>query len=286
MGRDPSLGLILGKIGFVNVLPIYYPLEAGIVPHQFTVVSGTPAQLNELAARGELDVSAVSSVEYARHPERYLLVPDLSISSRGPVGSVLLLSRVPIEELAGRPVLTSAKSHSSALLVRVLFNLRLGIMPDFRTGHPGEALAQGIAPLAMLLIGDEALRYRQHPDYPHQWDLGEVWYAWTGLPFVFGVWVIQRAALDLPGDMLAKSVDSLLKAKAWGCAHLTEICRQAMPYDLMSYEALYQYYQGLGFHLNEIEEKGLLAFFHCLTEIGELTQVPPVEFYSPMARVA
>jgi chorismate dehydratase len=286
MGRDPSLGLILGKIGFVNVLPIYYPLEAGIVPHQFTVISGTPAQLNEMAAKGELDVSAVSSVEYARHPERYLLVPDLSISSRGPVGSVLLLSRIPIEELGGRPVLTSAKSHSSALLLRVLFSLRLGITPDFRTGHPGEALVHGNAPLAMLLIGDEALRYRHHPEYPHRWDLGEVWYAWTGLPFVFGVWVIQRTALEFPADMLPKAVDSLLKAKAWGCANLDEICRQAMPYDLMNYDELYQYYQGLGFHLSEIEEKGLRSFFRCLTEIGELPHDPPVEFYSPMARVA
>ncbi|HBZ53848.1 MAG TPA: hypothetical protein DEO88_00455 [Syntrophobacteraceae bacterium] len=286
MGRDPSVGLILGKIGFVNVLPIYYPLEAGTVPHPFTVVSGTPAQLNELAAKGELDVSAVSSVEYARHPERYLLVPDLSISSRGPVGSVLLLSRIPILELAGRPVLTSAKSHSSALLLRVLFNLHLGIMPDFQTGHPSRALERGEAPLAMLLIGDDALRFRQHPDYPHRWDLGEVWHAWTGLPFVFGVWVIQRSALELPDAILRDGVESLLKAKEWGCAHLDEICQQAMSYHLLSYDDLKHYYRGLGFHLNEIEKEGLRAFFQCLTEIGEIPHVPPVEFYSPMARVA
>jgi chorismate dehydratase len=286
MGRTPSRRLTLGKIGFVNVLPIYYPLEAGIVPHPFSIISGTPAQLNELAAAGGLDVSAVSSVEYARHPDRYVLVPNLSISSRGPVGSVLLLSRVPIEELSGRPLLTSAKSHSSALLLRILFTLRLGITPDFRTGHPAEDLARGDAPLAMLLIGDEALRFHNHPDYPHRWDLGEVWHAWMGLPFVFGVWVIQRAALELPDEILQPAVASLLEAKAWGCAHPEEICLQAMPHELLDYDGLRSYYQGLRFDLGEVEEAGLRSFFRCLVEIGEIREVPPVEFYSPMARVA
>jgi chorismate dehydratase len=286
MGCTATRSLTLGRIGYLNVLPIYYPLEAGMVSHPFTIVSGSPAQLNGLAAQGLLDLSAVSSVEYARHPERYVLVPNLSISSRGPVGSVLLLSQIPIEELAGRPVLTTAQSHSSALLVRILFSLRLGINPDYRTGHPAEALANGNPPLAMLLIGDDALRFRNHPSYPYCWDLGEVWHAWTGLPFVFGVWVIQRAALELPDNCLQIAVDSLLKAKDWGCTYLDQICRQALLHGLLDYEELYRYYQGLRFHLGAVEEEGLRAFFRCLTEIGEISQVPPVEFYSPMARVA
>jgi chorismate dehydratase len=228
----------------------------------------------------------VSSVEYARHPERYLLIPNLSISSRGPVGSVLLLSQIPIDQLGDQPVLTSAKSHSSALLLKILFSLRLGINPEYRTGHPAEALANGEAPLAMLLIGDDALQFRNHSSYPHRWDLGDVWYSWTGLPFVFGVWVVQRAALDHPATHLRTAVDSLLKAKAWGCGHLDAICRQAMPYGLLDYKELYHYYQGLWFHLGQKEEAGLRAFFSCLQEIGEISQVPAVEFYSPVARVA
>jgi chorismate dehydratase len=286
MDRSLTRSLRLGKIGFVNVLPIYYPLEAGIISHPFTIVSGSPAELNALAARGQLDISAVSSVEYARHPERYVLVPDLSISSRGPVGSVLLLSQIPIEELGGRPVLTTPKSHSSALLLRILFALRLGVSPDYRAGHPHEALANGDNPLAMLLIGDDALHFRNHASYPYRWDLGELWHGWTGLPFVFGVWVVQRAALELPAECLQPAVDSLLKAKTWGCAHLDEISRQAMPHALMDYQELHRYYQGLWFHLSAVEEAGLRAFFRCLMEIGEIERVPPVEFYSPMARVA
>ena len=84
--------LRMGRINFLNVLPIYHPLEAGIIPHDFELVSGPPALLNNMMAAGELHVSSCSCIEYARHPGQYYLVRDLSIGSNGPVMSVLLLS--------------------------------------------------------------------------------------------------------------------------------------------------------------------------------------------------
>jgi chorismate dehydratase len=75
MDQPARKRLSLGKIGFLNVLPIYYPLETGILPHPFSIVSGVPSQLNELMSEGLLDVSVVSSIEYARHPGRYFILP-------------------------------------------------------------------------------------------------------------------------------------------------------------------------------------------------------------------
>ena len=90
--------LRMGRIGYLNVLPIYHPLEAGILPHDYELVSGPPALLNTMMACGELHVSSCSCFEYASRPERYQLVEDLSIGSHGPVMSVLLLSRVPFDQ--------------------------------------------------------------------------------------------------------------------------------------------------------------------------------------------
>ena len=112
--------IVLGKIGYLNVLPIYEPLEAGRVPHRFVIRSGPPSTLNELMRRGELDLSACSSIEYARNPADYLLVPDLAIGSRGPVQSVQLLSRVPLARLDGERVLISSHTHTSAALLMLL----------------------------------------------------------------------------------------------------------------------------------------------------------------------
>ena len=86
----------------------------------FHLVAGTPAELNAAMRRGEVDLGSISAMEYGRHPDDYLLLPDLSISSRGPVGSVLLFSRVPFAELDGRSIRVSAASASGAALLKVL----------------------------------------------------------------------------------------------------------------------------------------------------------------------
>ena len=94
MSSEPGLpadALRMGRIGYLNVLPIYHPLEAGIIPHDFEIISGPPAVLNNMMARGELHISSNSCFEYAMRPERYHLVEDLSIGSHGNVMSVLLL---------------------------------------------------------------------------------------------------------------------------------------------------------------------------------------------------
>ena len=126
--------LRMGRISYLNVLPVYHPLEAGILPHDFELVSGPPALLNEMMSRGELHVSSCSCFEYARRPERYYLVGDLSIGSRGPVMSVLLLSRLPVEELGGHEILISGESHTSVALLRLLMRDRYKLDVRFSTG--------------------------------------------------------------------------------------------------------------------------------------------------------
>ena len=85
--------LALGRIAFINVLPVYYALEHGIVQHPYRLVYGSPAELNDQMKNGDLAISSCSCMEYARRWRNYYLAPDLCIASHGPVMSVLLLSR-------------------------------------------------------------------------------------------------------------------------------------------------------------------------------------------------
>ena len=85
----------VGRIPYVNCYPVYGAVDRGIVPLAATVVDGVPTALNRLMADGALDVSVVSAVEYARHAERYLVLPDLAISCDGAVRSVMLFSKRP-----------------------------------------------------------------------------------------------------------------------------------------------------------------------------------------------
>lgn len=269
----------MGRISYLNVLPIYHPLETGLIPHEYELVSAPPAILNEMMSRGELEVSSCSCFEYGRRPESYFLVDDLSIGSLGPVMSVLLLSRYPLDELDGKTILLSGESHTSVALLRLLTRDYYRIKPRFVVGSVTRALMSASPPDAFLAIGDEALRLRARPDYPFRVDLAEAWREWTGKPFIFGVWVISARAVsegrvrDDPGALLRAGRD-------WGLSRLDDII------DLTAYgcpltkEELRDYYtRGLTYSLGEREQDGLNLFYQKLAETGALAEAPRLRFY-------
>jgi chorismate dehydratase len=270
----------MGRIAFLNVLPVYYALEAGLVAHNYELVRGAPAELNRLMAAGELDAASVSCVEYARRPDRYLLLRDLSISSDGPVRSVLLMSRRPVEDLRDGTVLLSAQSHTSVLLLRLLLTEVYGVTRfTAASGQAAEELKAGRFPDAFLAIGDEALRLGGHPLYPYRLDLGQVWKEHTGLPFVFGLWIASRRSRksgatgdDCPGAPLRASRD-------YGRAHMDEILREAArSHPFMTPEEQAGYFACLNHSLGEREQAGLKLFWRKLADAGELPGVPALRF--------
>jgi chorismate dehydratase len=273
----------MGRIGYLNVLPIYHALESGAIPHGYELIYGPPAELNMRMAAGEMLAASTSCVEYARRPERYLLLPDLAIGSNGPVQSVLLLSRVPVESLSEKSILVSAETHTSATLLRLLLTQRFGLgRISYSTGSATEMVASGNPPTAFLAIGDEALRLRRHPLYPHGLDLGDAWTAWTGLPFIFGVWVADRRAflaegafrpaVENPGVLLGAARD-------WGIAHMEIILDIAeQNYPNMTRQEHSAYFAGLSYALGEREQAGLRLFWKKLAETGEIAEAPDLAF--------
>src|SRR5947209_6269091 len=101
--RIPHSGpMRIGRIGYINCYPVYGAIDRGLISPPGELVTGTPAELNDLLVAGELDVSVISAVEYARHARDLVLLPDLAISCDGPVRSVMLLSRRPVAQLDAR----------------------------------------------------------------------------------------------------------------------------------------------------------------------------------------
>ncbi len=278
--------LRLGRINFLNVLPIYYPLEAGIIANPFEIVPGVPSELNNLCANGSLDISPVSSIEYARRSGLYYIVPDLSINSVGEVKSVLLLSRMPIERLSGKTVLATSKSHTAVGLLKVLCSLRYGVAPRFETGSCSDYLSRSEIPDACLAIGDEALRLVRSGIFHHVLDLGTAWYKWTGRPFVFAVWVIRKDTVTEKNGQLQDAISALLSSKRWGLANIGRICEEAARTGLLNIPELHEYYRCLRFDLNEEERSGLSLFYSLLFQAGELEEEPRLETFTQLASVA
>jgi len=266
----------LGRIRYINMLPIYYAIDRAASRNGFEVVSGTPAELNELMRGKQLDVSAISSYEYGRHFRDYLLLPELSITTMGDVGSVLFFSRLPFQALSGREVVLSAASATSAALVKVVLAELYGARPLYRTGAVSDTFADGVC--GMLAIGDEALRLRARGVYPYFLDLGRAWHDLTGLPFVFGVWAARREVWERDPALVTYLHQTLVDSKAQGCAALSEICRQATAQVNLSEAELLDYFQKLQYDLDAGQQEGLIAFFRYLYRYGDLPEMPELRF--------
>src|SRR6266850_2592778 len=217
----------IGRIGYINCAPVYGAIDRGVValPPGGQLITGTPAELNDLLVAGELDLSVISAIEYARHAKELVLLPDLAISCDGPVRSVALFAKQAVGRLGGSTILLSASSRTSAALLELLCRDVWKIKPKFAEARAEAQDLEALAALpheAVLVIGDPALKLAAAGTYAHRYDLGEEWKRWTGKPFVFAVWAARRAADPIA---IHQSHRSLLASRAWGLAHLDEIAR-------------------------------------------------------------
>src|SRR5882757_508765 len=183
--------LRIGCVKYLNACPLIHGWESNVdFDH--------PSVLCNKLATGKLDVALVSSFEFLRNPI-YRIVNDVSISSDGPVYSVVVAHRGEfsnIEEIELDPA-----SETAVNLLRCLL-AELGLAPRLTGAVPGSA---GLS-LARLIIGDQAISFRQNHAGEFQfWDLGEQWKKLTGLPFVYALWLIRP---DVPD---AKSIAQRLR---------------------------------------------------------------------------
>lgn len=265
----------VGRIPYINCYPVYGAIDRGIVSLGAELVDGVPSALNRAMATGSLDVSVISAVEYARDAARYLLLPDLAISCDGPVRSVMLFSRRPAERLGAGRVLVSRSSMTSVALLELMFEQVWRSTPIFVPADAEIAdLARSSAEPhdARLIIGDAALTLSSGAsplaaDYPYVYDLGAVWKEWTGLPFVFAVWVAQRTTPV--ADSLALHA-RLIQSRDWGLAHLDQLSAQAAAATGVSRSAALTYLSGLDYGLRYEHLAGLTTFFGKLASSGRV----------------
>jgi chorismate dehydratase len=264
----------VGRIPYVNCYPVYGAIDRRVVKLKATLVDGAPSELNARIARGDLDVSVVSAVEYARDSSRYVLLPDLAVSCDGPVRSVMLFSRRRADDLGARQVLVSRSSMTSVALLELLFENVWRCTPRF---VPGDAELSDVRRFereehdARLVIGDAALLLGAEapgaPRYPHVYDLGAVWKQWTGLPFVFAVWVALRTT---PVKAALAVHAALIESRNWGLSHLDELARQASAATGVVEAHCLKYLTGLDYGLSYPHLAGLTTFFGRLVERGRV----------------
>lgn len=258
----------LGRIPWINCYPVYGAIDRGIVMAGAEIVTGTASDLNDLMAAGELDLSVVSAVEYARNAAAYHLLPDLAISCDGPVHSVRLFSRRPVTELDGATVLLSSSSRTSVLLLEILCCHRWHVAPRFATVRAEATDLTALAQFphdAVLVIGDAALVLASRGVYQYQVDLGEEWKDWTGLPFVFAVWAARRRADQ---ERIRETHARLIESRDWGLGHLDLLADQAWATTGIDRQVCRDYLGDLDYRFSYRHLAGLTDFFRRLAQDG------------------
>lgn len=268
--------LRIGQIEYANCTPLYHLLKEQFDCSEYEFISGVPAALNTLLAAGKIDVCPSSSFEYAIHSERYRILPQLSISSNGAVASVLLFSRVPIEDLHGQTIQLSSESATSVNLLKILMARRYGCHCDYAINSSTISEALESSP-ALLLIGDAALRASLMENGLLVYDLGSLWRDWTGLPFVFALFLCRREVGDDP--RLAELSRRLIQAKEMAPLHHERLIRYAREAAWMPRMNLLEYWRSnISYELEEDGIKGLTSFFGQCYELGLISSLPALNF--------
>ncbi len=269
--------LKLGMVNFINTSPIYIPwLKQGPLKG-WEVIEDHPAALNKMLHCGELDAGLVSSFAYGERYPDYLLLPGLSISASGPVGSVLLISKEDPKNLDGKKIGLTQQSATSTRLLNIILEDFWGLKPHYLPQSPYEWLEQGKCS-AYMAIGDEALRLRDKCSSLYIVDLADIWLKETGLPFVFAVWAIRKAAFERSRELFKILQQRLLTCLKTGLKQLDEISSTVAPKIPMDKDECVSYLQGIDMELKKAHQKGLSLFFSKLYARGDLPKKVKLNF--------
>ncbi|HUJ73160.1 MAG TPA: menaquinone biosynthesis protein [Verrucomicrobiae bacterium] len=270
---------------YLNARPLIYGIEDRVTLCE-------SARLADLMYRRQFDVGLVPVAEILRH-NQYDITDGIAIAGRGPVKSVFLAHRVPIEQI--KRVAVDPASRSSAWLVRVILKYGYHIEPEFYplTGAPKLSDHE-----AMMLFGDGAIWYRHRNGDDCLLDLGEAWTEMTGLPFVFAAWAVQKGVES--GERGARSVKGTRKgdrrreeetvaagmslpellraAKADGLAHVEEIVQESTE---GTAEFRREYLtRNVVYELGEREKQGIRRFQQYLREMGLIEAAHDLRYIS------
>ena len=273
--------LRISAISYLNTAPLMWDFEHGEAGRDFDISYTLPSSCARALEAGTADIGIIPAAAYAQIPGLVIL-PGVAIASRRPVRSILLVSRVPLDQI--RTVALDTSSMTSVALTKILFDKWLGGGRTFTSMEPNiEQMLS--ANDAALVIGDPALQVDRSRYLTL--DLAEEWIRHTGKPFVFAFWVVrqealQEAALREPTsspDLAAIFQQS--RDRGLDPTNLDHIAREWSPRIGLAESDVRSYLtENIYYHLDAPCLEGLQLFYRYAAEIGVLPSAPNIHFLS------
>ena len=290
----------IGEINYLNVYPIYYYLKKALKNDNkinfMNFVSGSPAFLNRELETGNIDISPSSSFYYILNYKYSYIFPNLSISSKKKVKSIYLFSSKPIEDFnENETIYVTPETLTSINLLKVLLaeiykmdlnKIRFTVLKpndklELKLGQVsgGESIKDGI----FLHIGNNALKLIKHiPEGCFAYDLADLWYRYTGYPFVFALFIINKEAYDKNKnefDILYKFLIESKKTAVSGLREAAVSISELDEYKFISYEELIDYWtECLSFDFGKNEIGGFNLYSELLYKNKLISSIPKLNF--------
>jgi chorismate dehydratase len=290
--------LRISAISYLNTAPLMWDFEHGGAGQEFDISYTLPSACARALHAGTADIGIIPAAAYAQIPGLTVL-PGVAIASRRPVRSILLVSRVPVDQIC--TVALDTSSMTSVALTKILFEKWLGGRRTFTSMDPNveKMLAQHDA---ALVIGDPAL----HIDRLRYLtlDLAEEWIRHTGKPFVFAFWAVRQDALQedaqcgdgCPRPSASRSDDASVPAPDLAAifqqsrdhglqpANLDRIAREWAPRLGLKESDVHSYLtENIYYYLDPPCLEGLQLFYRYAAEIGALPAAPDLGFLAANA---
>jgi chorismate dehydratase len=269
MGR-----LRISAISYLNTAPLMWDFEHGSARSDFDISYTVPSQCAADLQEGKADIGIIPAAAYTTVPGLVIL-PGVAIASVRPVRSILLVGKVPLEDI--ETVALDTSSLTSVALTKVLFAKWWGRERKF------EAMAPDIAAMlqhhdAGLLIGDPALRVDRSRYFTY--DLADEWIRLTGKPFVFAFWAVRRDALKNAAPNLDLAA-VFQESRDHGLARdsLNRIAQEWASRVGLSEAGVRSYLtENIHYSLDAACLEGLRLFYRYAQECGALPAAPALKF--------
>jgi chorismate dehydratase len=273
--------LRISAISYLNTAPLMWDFEHGDAGSAFDISYTVPSQCAANLAAGSADIGIIPAAAYATIPGLAIL-PGVAIASRRPVRSILLVSKVPLDQI--RSVALDTSSLTSVALTKVLFAKWWGKGRTFAPMAP-DIQKMMEAHDAGLVIGDPALKVDRSRYLTY--DLAEEWIRLTGKPFVFAFWAIRQLAIrDAPAALDLAGVFQDSRDHGLQPSNLEQIAREWAPRLGLSESEIRTYLtENIYYDLDPACLEGLQLFYRYASECGALPAPPSLRFLD-VAKIA
>ena len=247
------MALRVAQVPYLHYEPFYFDMER----RGIGLVELVPSAIAAAAEHGDIDAAPFPLADSFRLANRFEPLAGFGVACLRTSGSLFLFASAPMEELDGARIAITDEAATAAKLLRILLQVKCQVQPAayVTLQEPHDAF---------LLIGNQALRQRGGSrDFPHRYDLGAVWHAWTGLPCVLSRWMVRR---DVPPQDKALVEDTLYVGLEDGVNVLYQVA-EPRDYILMRPRDIARYIQGFRYYFGLSEQQAIERFWHDLKQV-------------------